>query len=92
MIEILTVLCLYPITYKDGTTKHSPIMGEIISQNTSHMIQTGMASGNMTDAWKINFTKTLKQLGVLEFNQPVMFINSNSCLVKERKEVNYEPE
>lgn len=89
MIELLVVVCLYPLSLKDGTSKLTPIAGEVIDQNTSHMVKI---NNKYTDGWKINFSKSLKRLGLYDVNIPVMTINSNDCLVKESKEVNYEPE
>ena len=88
MIEILTVICLYPLTFKDGGSKLTPLYGEMVDQKT-YKVKDGR---HTTMGWKINFSKALSDLGVIDYNVPVMYINENNCLVKERKEVNYEPE
>ena len=88
MIEILTVICMYPLTLPNGESKMTPLYGEMVSQNPK-LIQVGK---QLADGWQIDFTKSLTRLGVLEYNMGVMYINENNCLVKKSIKTNVEPE
>lgn len=82
MIEVLTVLCMYPAVFGDGSSGYVPLLGTMVTQTRIMVTDKPAYAG-----WRVDFTDSLRQAQLLQYNQGVVVVNENLCLVKESRKL-----